>query len=99
MDISNSYRKFCCHQYEIPPHKIKDLITKGAESKTNFAKQLGKRMEKVSISNEKDCSKVYCKGWVEKQTWREINDILRINGFAWLSNGRDSCWLKMVKES
>lgn len=74
--------------------RIKDLITKGAESKTNFAIQLGKRIEKVSISNEKDCIKVYCKGWVEKQTWREINDILRINGFAWLSNGKDSCWLK-----
>ncbi|AFU58996.1 hypothetical protein Ngar_c20640 [Candidatus Nitrososphaera gargensis Ga9.2] len=51
---------------------------------------------KVSISNEKDCIKVYCKGWVEKQTWREINDIRRINGFAWLSNGKDSCWIKLI---
>jgi len=37
---------------------------------------------------------VYCKGWVEKQIWKEINDILRINGFAWLSSGKDSCWIK-----
>lgn len=74
--------------------RIKDLITNGAETKGNFAVQLGKRIEKISISNEKDCIKVYCKGWVEKQTWREINDILRINGFAWLSNGKDSCWIK-----
>jgi transposase-like protein/predicted nucleic acid-binding Zn finger protein len=75
--------------------KIKDLITKGSETKNNFAAQLGKRAEKVNISNEKDCIKVYCKGWVEKQTWREINDILRINGFVWLSNGKDSCWIRM----
>jgi putative transposase len=79
---------------ELGHDKIKDLITKGAASKSNFASQLGKRIEKVNISNERDCIKVYCKGWVEKQTWREINDILRINGFAWLSNGKDSCWLK-----
>ena len=60
--------------------RIKDLITKGAEAKRNFAVQLGKRIEKVSISNEKDCIKVHCKRWVEKQTRREINDILWING-------------------
>lgn len=74
--------------------KIKDLITKSVESKCNFAVQLGKRIEKVNISNEKDSIKVSCKGWMEKQTWREINDILRLNGFSWLSNGKDSCWLK-----
>ena len=74
--------------------KIKDLITKSVESKCKFAVQLGKRIEKVNISNEKDCVKVSCKGWMEKQTWREINDILRLNGFSWLSNGKDSCWLK-----
>lgn len=50
----------------------------------------------MNIVNEKDCIKVYCKGWVEKQTWGEINDILRINDFAWLSNGKDSCWIKMM---
>lgn len=81
---------------ELGHDKIKDLIAKGAKAKSNFAAQLGKRIEKVSISNEKDCIKVYCKGWVEKQTWREINDILRINGFAWLSNGKDSCWIKLI---
>jgi hypothetical protein len=31
--------------------------------------------------------------WVE--LWREINDILRVHQFAWLSNGKDSCWIKM----
>ncbi|MBI5378273.1 MAG: hypothetical protein HZA82_06585 [Thaumarchaeota archaeon] len=76
--------------------KIKDLITKSVESKCNFAVQLGKRIEKVHIVNEKDCIKVTCKGWMERQTWREINDILRLNGFSWLSNGKDSCWIKPI---
>ncbi len=76
-------------------NKIKYLITKSTEAKNyNFAVQLGKRIEKVSISNERDCVKVSCKGWMERQTWREINDILRLNGFSWLSSGKDSCWLK-----
>lgn len=74
--------------------KIKDLITKSVESKSNFAIQLGKRIEKVNITNEKDSIKVSPKTWIEKQVWREINDILRINGFNWLSNGKDSCWFK-----
>lgn len=77
-------------------NRIRDLITKGTEARCSFAVQLGKRIEKVNISNEKDCIKVYCKGWIEKQTWTEINDILRINNFAWLSNGKDSCWIKML---
>lgn len=87
---------YCSHyrNRKLGHDKIRDLITKDAEPGSNFAVQLGKRAEKVNISNEKDCIKVYCKGWVEKQTWREINDILRINGFAWLSNGKDSCWIK-----
>ncbi|MHB8602010.1 MAG: DDE-type integrase/transposase/recombinase [Nitrosotalea sp.] len=76
--------------------KIKDLITKSAESKCNFAVQLGKRIEKVSIVNEKDCVKVIPKGWMEKPTWREVNDILRLNTFSWLSNGKDSCWIKLL---
>ncbi len=75
-------------------NKIKDLITKSVEFKNNFALQLGKRLERVNIVNEKDCIKVVPKGWVEKQTWKEINDILRLNRFSWLSRGRDSCWIK-----
>lgn len=56
--------------------------------------QLDKRFEKLTVVNEKDCIKFKQKGWIEREEWREINDILRINGFAWLSNGKDSCWLK-----
>ncbi|MGI0102299.1 MAG: DDE-type integrase/transposase/recombinase [Nitrosotalea sp.] len=76
--------------------KIKDLITKSVESKGNFAVQLGKRIDKVKIVNEKDCIKVIPKGWMEKPTWREINDILKLSEFSWLSNGKDSCWMKLL---
>jgi len=51
--------------------KIKDLVTKSIESKGNFAVQLGKRIEKVNVVNEKDCIKVIPKGWMEKPTWKE----------------------------
>lgn len=49
---------------ELGHDKIKDLITKSVESKGNFAVQLGKRIEKVNIVNEKDSIKVTCKGWM-----------------------------------
>lgn len=84
-------------------NRIKDLIVKSAingEKERNFEgfviNQLGKRFEKLAIINENDCIKFKPKLWIEKQEWKEINDILRINGFSWLSNGKDSCWIKMV---
>ena len=58
-------------------------------------KGLGVRIHKVTILNEKDCIKVKQKGWLDKKDWVEIHDILRVQGFAWLSNGKDSCWIKM----
>jgi len=30
---------------------------------------------------------------LDKKETREINDILRVQGFNWLANGRDSCWI------
>ena len=62
----------------------------------NFVIQLGKRIDKVNVVIKNDHIKVYPKGWLEKQTWREINDILRLNGFSWFSHGRDGCWIKKV---
>jgi transposase-like protein len=75
-------------------NKFKDLIVQSTQIK-NFTTQLGKRIEKVNIVNEKDCIKVIAKGWIDKAIWREINDILKLSGFSWLSNGKDSCWLKL----
>lgn len=31
--------------------------------------QIGRRYERMQVISKKDCIKVYCKGWVEKQTW------------------------------
>ncbi|QUC64164.1 IS1/IS6 family transposase [Nitrosopumilus sp. K4] len=76
--------------------KIRELISQSTEQK-NFATQLGKRIKKVSISNEGDCIKVIPNGWIDKSVWREINDILKLSEFSWLSNGKDSCWMKLLE--
>ena len=55
---------------------------------------MGKRIRKVSIVNEGDSTKIVPKGWIEKGIWIEINDILKLYGFSWVSSGRDSCWLR-----
>jgi hypothetical protein len=60
---------------------MKDLIVKSAIAKeSNFEgyviNQLGKRFEKLTAINEKDCMKFKQKEWSETQEWREINDIL-----------------------
>lgn len=60
-----------------------------------LVKGLGIRINAVQILNEKDCLKVKAKTWLDKKTWVEINDILRVQGFVWLSNGKDSCWIRM----
>jgi hypothetical protein len=38
------------------------------------------------------------KGWLPKPMWRQINDILSINGFNWLENGKESQWIKMKQQ-
>jgi putative transposase len=82
-----------------PENKLEDLIVKSADNKAisdgKFAVHLGFRVQYVEISNEKDSIKVKPKGWLDKQIWKEINDILRVHQFAWVSNGKDSCWIKM----
>ncbi len=75
-------------------NKILSLIQKGMNYKYDFKKQLRKRIEHVNIVDEKDCTKVIPRTWIKKQTWREINDILRLNGFTWLANGRNGCWIR-----
>jgi hypothetical protein len=55
-------------------------------------------MQKLLIINEKDCFKVKPKGCMEEKDWREINDILRVQGFNWLANGKDSCWIRMIEK-
>jgi len=76
--------------------KYLDLIKQAGSSKPNFVNNLGKRIKKISIVNEGDCIKVIPTGWIDKSIWREINDILRLHEFSWLSNGKDSCWMKLL---
>ncbi len=75
-------------------NRLKDLIAKSAAQKEitegKFAVHLGERVQHANIINEKDCIKVMLKVWLDKQVWKEINDILRVHQFAWLSNGKDS---------
>ncbi len=61
-----------------------------------IVKGLGIRINKVVILNEKDCIKIRAKSWLERKEWTEINDIVRVQGFNWISNGKDSCWIKMT---
>ena len=75
--------------------KYLDLI-KRSTTKPNFVNNLGKRIKKITIVNEGDSIKVTPKIWIDKKVWREINDILKLHEFGWLSNGKDSCWLKMI---
>jgi hypothetical protein len=82
-------------------NKIKALIEKSAEAKQesrsdhNIEVQLGKRVEHVNIFRERDCISVKSKTRIGKPVWKEINDILTVNGFAWLENGKESEWIKM----
>ena len=74
--------------------KYMDLI-KQAGNKPNFMNNLGKRIRKVTIVNEGDSIKITTKEVMDKSIWREINYILRLHGFSWHSQGKDSCWFKL----
>lgn len=82
-------------------NKLKDLIIQSAEAgeqtkrEYELEPQLGKRIEYIDIKKEADCISVKPKGWLPKPIWREINDILFINGFSWLENGKESQWVKL----
>ena len=58
---------------------------------------LGARHRRVDCSNKfYRCLAPWLNRRVmEKKDWREINDIVRVQGFCWLANGKDSCWMKM----
>jgi hypothetical protein len=59
---------------------------------------LGKRVNKVLIIPDGDCPKVKQRTWLDKKDWREIHDILGVQGFSWLSNGKDSCWIRLTQK-
>jgi hypothetical protein len=80
-------------------NKVESLMRQAAvyakDVQEPTVKGLGIRANKVQILNEGDCIKVKPLGWMEKKDWREIHDILRVQGFNWLANGKDSCWIRM----
>ena len=66
------------------------------ESKVEpIVKVPGIRVNKSQILNEKDCIKIKARTWLDKKDWTQINDILRVQSFNGLVNGKDSCWIKM----
>jgi transposase-like protein len=80
-------------------NKVESLMRQAAVYSKDIqepsVKGLGIRANKVQILNESDCIKVQPLGWMEKKEWREIHDILRVQGFNWLANGKDSSWIRM----
>ena len=77
-------------------HNLIKQIGKKFNDDHKFKLSLGKRLYHVEIIDEENSIKVKTKRWLDKQIWREINDILSLNGFSWLSNGKDSLWIKMI---
>jgi len=84
----------CGIDLKLGENKMAGILRKAMKFKYNFETQLRKRIQYVNIYYEEDCTRVAPKGIIKKQKWREINDILRLNGFVWLSNGRESCWIR-----
>jgi hypothetical protein len=60
--------------------------------------QLGKRIDYIEIKRESDCIIIKPREWLPKPIWREINDILFVNGYSWLENGKGSQWIKLKRE-
>jgi len=78
------------------PDRLAGLIRLAEEHKRSGIRRLGpKRLEHVEVSYEGDSVRVSPRGWIDRKVWREINDILRLDGFGWITNSKDSCWMKM----
>jgi transposase-like protein len=87
-------------------NKLKNLITRSAQATKEQTKieeyalepQLGKRIDYIEIKREEDCISIKPRGWLPKPIWREVNDILFLNGFSWLENGKESQWIKLKQQ-
>jgi hypothetical protein len=89
---------------KLDDNKLWEFITISAETNArtkkecNIKPQLGKGAEYIDIKKEDDCISVKPKLWLPKPLWREIDDILSVNGFHWLENGKESQWIKMKQQ-
>ena len=81
---------------DLGENKIAGLIRNATEKDhiPLFIQNLGKRIQYVDVINEIDSIRIVPKVWIRKDVWRQINDILHLRGFVWLSSDKDSCWLK-----
>ena len=62
-------------------NKVENLMRLSAIKQKNakvepFVTELGIRVQKIQILNEKDCIKVKPREWMDKKNWREIDEIL-----------------------
>ncbi len=77
-------------------NRVEDLMRQAALKKKPemFVTALGIRANKIEIIHDNGSVKIKPKEWIDKKTWREINDILRIQDFKWFGDGKESCWIK-----
>ncbi|MGI0014590.1 MAG: hypothetical protein ACREBU_14285 [Nitrososphaera sp.] len=85
---------------DLQENKIESLMRQAAVYSKDvqqepIVKGLGIRANKGQILHEGNCVKVKQRPWLDKKDWREIHDILRIQGYNWLANGKDCCWIKV----
>jgi hypothetical protein len=64
----------------------------------HLSRSLEKGLDYIEIKREADCISIKPRGWLPKPVWREINDILFVNGFSWLENGKESQWIKLKQQ-
>ncbi len=76
---------------------IFDLMRQAALKKkpAMFVTALGIRANKIEVIYENGKVKFKPKEWIDKKTWREINDILRIQDFKWFGDSKESCWIRI----
>jgi hypothetical protein len=84
---------------QLGENKVENLMRQAAirqkeNSAQPFLTELGVRANKLEIVRKDDCIEIKPKEWLDKKSWREINEILIRQTFLWLSLGRDSCWIK-----
>ena len=77
--------------YHYAASRLSNIYTKCSE----LVKGLGIRANKVQVLNENDCIKVKPKAWLDKRLARNARHI-ESTGFNWLSNDKDSYWIKMI---
>lgn len=80
---------------DLGPDKFRGLIQHVSTEKPSFAIQLKYRLKLVKVFNDGDCIRIIPREWINKKTWREINDILKLNAFGWISNDKEGYWLKL----